>query len=574
MKSATAVLQEFWGFNEFRPAQKTAITHFLDRKDVITLLPTGAGKSICFQVPALTQEGLCLVISPLISLMQDQVESLASRSVKAMMLGGTIPFHELQTRLDNCAYGGYKFLYISPERLQNEWVQARLKTMDINFIAIDEAHCISEWGHDFRPAYRKIAILRELLPEVPFMALTATATPQVLEDIKANLGLENAKLVKQSFERKNIALLTQKTEDKNRELVHFFKKNSGSSIVYVRNRKLSVQLKRLLGYHGFKAEAYHGGLPLPEKEILLREWKAEKFDIIVGTTAFGMGIDKENVRNIIHYQLPDSLESYYQEIGRAGRDGDPSKALLIYNNTDILTLKNQFLQSLPTLESTRIIYKKLNAYLSIPYGDGALESFNFNFSTFCRTYKLTPQLVFNTLQLFDQLEIIRLFNEYHLRTEISFIIPPKQLYPFIKENPIFKPLLHSLLRMQGGFFETQTPINLYRLQARSGLSQKTIITQLKKLAQLEVIQLDIADQDTTITFLTPREDQYTLSLLRPYLKKYQKNKKEKIEAVIQFITREEQCKTIELLSYFGEVKSKDCQHCSFCRKKYKTADQH
>ncbi len=568
MKTATAVLQKYWGFHKFRPAQKTAISHLLNQEDVITLLPTGAGKSICFQVPALAQKGICLVISPLISLMQDQVESLQKRGIKAMMLGGSIPFHKLQILLDNCVYGDYKFLYLSPERLQHEFVQTRIEHMDINFIAIDEAHCISEWGHDFRPAYRKIAILKEFLPAVPFIALTATATPRVLNDIKSNLGLEEAPVVRQSFERENITIAIKRTEDKNHELVYFFEKNPGSSIIYVRNRKLSVQLQRLLGYHGFQAAAFHGGMPLKKKEQLLRDWKAEKFNIIVATTAFGMGIDKENVRNIVHYQLPDSLESYYQEIGRAGRDGNPAMALLIYNRADILTLKNQFLKNIPTLESTRTIYKKMNAYLSIPYGQGQEESYNFNFSEFCHTYNLSPSRVFNTLQLFDQLEIIRLSGEYRLRTEISFTIPPRQLYSFIEKNPSFKTLLHSLLRMQGGFFELQTPINLYRLQARSGLGQKEIITQLKKLHQLAIIQLKIADEDTTIQFLSPREDRYTLSLLTPYLKTYQQNKKDKVEAVVHFATDEENCKTIQLLSYFGESRTTDCHHCSVCHNKY------
>lgn len=568
MNTPNEILKRYWGHSSLRPAQKKTVEYILNRKDVICLLPTGGGKSICFQVPALLQkEGICIVISPLISLMQDQVENLKRKGIKAMMLAGHISFKDLMIQLDNCMYGGYKFLYLSPERLQNELVQERIQQMNVNLVAIDEAHCISEWGHDFRPAYRGIAVLKELLPEVNFIALTATATERVLKDISENLELTQAKIVKLSFERKNISLLVKKSEDKNYELQKFLHKNHGVSIVYVRSRQLTQQLCKFLKSHQISAKAYHGGMTIEQKQRLLKEWQSEQFEVMVATNAFGMGIDKANVRSVIHFHLPDSLESYYQEVGRAGRDNRASKAFLIYNNADILKLKTQFLTNSPNPENLKTIYKKLNSYFSIAYGEGQEEQFNFNFLDFCNTYSFNTYLTYNVLQLLDRLDVISLSNEFHQRTELFFKISHVALDIFLNKNRHFQNLIHSLLRMQGGFFDYKTTINLKILQNKTGLNQSKINSLLKNLEQLDVIDLTLADQDSTIEFLVPREDHLTINPLVPYIKQSYKNKKTKINAVINFIENQEKCRVIQLLSYFDEEKQEDCGHCSVCLSK-------
>lgn len=569
MLSPNEVLKKYWGFDHLRKPQQEAVDFVLEEKDVICLLPTGGGKSMCFQIPAMMKEGICLVISPLISLMQDQVKSLQEKGIKAMALSGKHSFRDLTRKLDNCLYGNYKFLYLSPERLQHELVLEYIRELKISLIAIDEAHCISEWGHDFRPAYRDIKILRELQPNVSFIALTATATKDVLKDIQENLELENAELVKISFARSNIALTVKKTEDKNYELQKFLSQNPGVSIVYVRNRRLTLNLSAFLNHAEISAEAFHGGMNSEQKKKLLADWQSEKFSTMVATNAFGMGIDKANVKNVIHYHIPDSLEAYYQEVGRAGRNGMESDAVLLYENSDILHLKDQFLKNAPTAESTKFIYKKLNSYFSIAYGEGLETEYNFSLLDFCHTYKLNVYLVYNTLQLLDRMEVLKLSKEFHQRTELFFKIPNRELYSFLNQNTYFQPLIHSLLRLYGGFFTYKTTVDLKSLEYKTGFSRSEINNQLKKLAELEIIDLTLADQDSTLIFLVPREDDFTVNPLSPYIKQHYTNKKRKIDEVIRFVENKSICKLRMLLDYFGENRKENCGKCSYCLQKEK-----
>lgn len=567
MLSPNEVLKKYWGYEELRVPQQKAVDFILNRQDVITLLPTGGGKSICFQVPAMMMKGICIVISPLISLMQDQVKTLKEKGIKAMSLSGPTPYKELTRKLDNCLYGNYKFLYLSPERLQQEIVLEYIREMNVNLIAIDEAHCISEWGHDFRPAYRDIHILKEIQPEVPWIALTATATKNVLKDIRENLGLKNSELVKISFARNNIALRIKKTEDKNYELQKFLIQNPGVSIVYVRSRKLTLSLSNFLSHSGVLAKAYHGGMNADQKKVLLDDWQSEKFSTMVATNAFGMGIDKANVKNVVHYHIPDSLEAYYQEVGRAGRNGMDSNAILLYDSSDILNLKDQFLKNAPTPENTKYIYKKLNSYFSIAYGEGTERELNFSLLDFSHTYKVNTYLTYNVLQLLDRLEILKLSREFHQRTELFFKIPNQELYSFLDQNRYFQPLIHSILRLYGGFFNYKTEIDLKLIEQKTALSRSTIHQQLEQLAALEIIDLTLADQDSTILFLVPREDDFTINPLAPYIKKHYLNKKKKIDEVIRFVENDSICKMRLLLDYFGENYRKDCGICSNCLKK-------
>lgn len=569
MLSPNEVLKKYWGFDELRKPQQKAVDFVLNRQDVIALLPTGGGKSICFQVPAMMLNGICIVISPLISLMQDQVKALQEKGIKALSLSGPTPYKDLTRKLDNCLYGNYKFLYLSPERLQQEIVLEYIREMNVNLIAVDEAHCISEWGHDFRPAYRDISALKELQPDVPWIALTATATKNVLKDIQENLSLEKAALVKISFARNNIALQIKKTEDKNYELQKFLNKNPGVSIVYVRNRKLTLSLSNFLSLSGVSAQAYHGGMNADQKKKLLDDWQSEKFTTMVATNAFGMGIDKANVKNVVHYHIPDSLEAYYQEVGRAGRNGMESNAILFYDSSDILNLKDQFLKNAPTPEHTRFLYKKLNSYFSIAYGEGTEQTYNFSLLDFSHTYKVNTYLAYNVLQLLDRLEVLKLSKEFHQRTELYFKIPNHELYSFLDQNRYFQPLIHSILRLYGGFFNYKTDIDLKLIEQKTGLSRTSINEQLQKLAALEIIDLTLADQDSTIMFLVPREDDFTINPLTPYIKKHYINKKNKIDEVIRFVEEDRICKMRLLLDYFGENRKEDCRKCSNCQKKYK-----
>lgn len=570
MSKANEVLKKYWGHDQLRPAQEKAIDAVLQQQDVIALLPTGGGKSICFQIPALMQEGICIVVSPLISLMQDQVDGLKRKGIKAMMLGGHLPFSELNTLLDNCIYGNYKFLYLSPERLLNELVLDRLKQMNINLVAIDEAHCISEWGHDFRPAYRKIAVLKEHLPHVNIIALTATATKRVLTDISDNLGLNDAEIIKISFARHNISLQIKKSEDKIYELQNYLQAHPGVSIVYVRSRRLTLNLSQLLNNHNVGAKAYHGGMNTAQKERLLRDWQAEKFQVMVATNAFGMGIDKANVRHVIHYHLPDSLESYYQEVGRAGRDGNASTALLIYSDADILKLKDQFLANAPTPQTVKTIYKKLNSYLAIAYGEGQETLHNFNFLTFCNTYNFNTYLVFNVLQFLDRLDVLTLSKEFNQRTELYFKISNRAILTFLDHNEKFQHLVQTLLRMQGGFFDYKTTVNISYLEKKTGYRRERINELLEELAHLDVIDLTLADQDSSVEFLVPREDNFTIHPLVSYIEQYYKNKKFKIDALIQFVENDTQCKVTQLLAYFDEKEQSACGQCSVCLNAKKT----
>jgi len=364
------ILKTYWGYEQFKPSQELAVDSILGQKDTCVFLPTGGGKSICFQVPALVEPGICIVVSPLVALMQDQVENLKSRGIKAQLLKSGMSHVEVDQRLDNCIYGNYKFLYLSPERLQQELVRERIRKMNVNFIAVDEAHCISQWGHDFRPAYRKIHLLKELQPGISIIALTATATEKVKQDIITELELEDPTIISESFRRSNIALLTDFTADKMNALYSQLNITTENSIVYVRNRSACVELSEFLNKKGLRSTYFHGGISQTDKQKKLANWLKEEVPIIIATNAFGMGIDKANVRQVIHYHLPESLESYYQEAGRAGRDGKPAKAVVLFNESDKQRLKNQFIKTIPNFEAVKSVYKALMSNFRIAYGEG------------------------------------------------------------------------------------------------------------------------------------------------------------------------------------------------------------
>lgn len=566
MQEALHILKKYWGHEKFRPLQWPIISDILAKKDVIALLPTGGGKSVCYQIPALLQPGICIVVSPLIALMEDQVNALQNKGIKAMNLTGGISYQDLDKKLDNCIYGNYKFLYLSPERLQQEIVQERIKQMPVTLIAVDEAHCISQWGHDFRPAYRNINLLREILPEIPMAALTATATPRVVKDIETELRLREVKVHRLSFARPNIAYNVVKAEDKYYRLDQLLKSKTESAIIYVRNRKATTEISQYLNEKGFKALAFHGGLKNEEKTERLNSWLKNRSNIMVATTAFGMGIDKPDVRQVFHLNLPESIESYYQEAGRAGRDGKPAAATIITSTSDIPVLKNQFLANIPEVKDVKLVYKKLNSYFRIAFGEGENCIENFNFLDFCEQYELNGLKTYHALQMLDRCSIIKLNQQFQKKTEFQILVSPAQLDYYLEKDRIADNLIRSILRTYGGTFENKVNINLAAVCKKSGIKEETALMVLKRLFKEEIIDLTYAAQDTSIIFLVPREDEATINPIAGYIRQQQESQKNKIEAVLEFIENERMCRSRQLLSYFGEKNTKDCGICSVCRK--------
>ena len=463
----------------------------MDGEDTFALMPTGGGKSICFQVPAMMKEGICLVISPLVALMKDQVANLQKRNIKAIALTGGIKSDEMIDLLDNCQFGNYKFLYFSPERLQSDWILERIKNLPINLIAIDEAHCVSQWGHDFRPAYLKISALKKHFPKVPFLALTATATPKVKESIINELGLQNPKIFEKSFARENIAYMVFEVEDKLFRIEQILKKNPQPSIIYVRNRKSCLDISSQLQSLGFKATYYHGGFTSKEKDKNMQLWMNEEAQVIVATNAFGMGIDKANVKTVIHIQLPENLENYYQEAGRAGRNGEKAFAVLLTSPSDILQTENQFINILPDKKFLNQMYVKLCNYFQIAYGEGINEQFSFNLNHFCLKYEFPTLKTYNAMQFLDRQGIISLSQEFSEKISIQFLIPSKEVIRYMSLNPNDEEIILAILRTYPGIYEMQTAFNLQLIAKKSNHTEAEIQAVLEKLKEKEIIEYHI-----------------------------------------------------------------------------------
>ncbi|MCM4157447.1 ATP-dependent DNA helicase RecQ [Gramella sp. AN32] len=567
-KEALEILNKYWGFNNFRPQQEEVIQSILEGKDSLTLFPTGGGKSLCFQVPSMILDGICIVVSPLISLMEDQVQNLQQKNIKAMAITGGISYPDLDRQLDNCIFGNFKFLYLSPERLQQELVRERIRQMNVNLIAIDEAHCISQWGHDFRPAYRNISEIKDLLPGVPFAAFTATATSIVAEDICKQLQLKAPAIHKVSFVRSNLAYEVLRTEDKYFRLTQILKKDS--AIIYVRSRNATVEISGFLKKQGISAAAYHGGIKKELKTKYFNDWRNNSLQVMVATTAFGMGIDKPDVRTVIHMDLPESLESYFQEAGRAGRDGKNSRAIILTNESDIPVLKNQFLNNLPSVEEVKLVYRKLNTYFRIAYGEGDETEHDFNFSNFCHQYQLPSGKTYNALQILDRCSILKLSQNFQKKTEIQILISGNQIDYFIDNNPKYSALLRVILRNYGGVFDSIIPVNLNSISEKSMLSESEVIEYFEELKAQEIIDLNISKHDASIVFLVPREDDHSINPYSKFIELYNLSKQAKIDAVLEFVYNDEICKQKLLLAYFGEAPGKECGKCSVCKKKDST----
>ena len=558
------ILEEYWGFSSFRETQEEIIQSILNKKNTIALLPTGGGKSICFQVPALILEGVCLVISPLIALMQDQVNNLKKRNIKAESIASGTSEDDIIQLFDNIKYGGIKFLYLSPERLQSNLIQQKLAEIHISFVAIDEAHCISEWGHDFRPSYRNINILREIQPNVAFAAFTATANTKVLNDIAQNLELKELNVFKKSFKRNNLAYQVFDVEDKLLKLEQIFTKTKTPAIVYVNSRKKTEQIAQYLNHKNFNATFYHGGLTAEQKKEAFNNWISESKKIMVATNAFGMGIDKNNVGIVIHLDLPFSLENYIQESGRAGRNGKKSFAVLLKNKNDILLAKEYQEKMLPSNSEIKMIHKKLYQFFQITYGEISEESFPISISEFSKTYNFSEAKVLNTIQILANHSIVEITNSFKKKSTIFFKSDSKIVQKFAINNSYIKTFINSLLRSYSGLFQQKVNIDEYYLSKKNNITSRQVKAYLNLLNEQNILDYKPVKSNTEIRFLLPREDDKTINRFSKEITQFQKQKQVKLQSFLNYITNNDVCRSIQILDYFDEKSTHKCGICNVC----------
>jgi ATP-dependent DNA helicase RecQ len=567
MISAKEILKKHWNFSSFRGPQEDIIKAVLQQKDVITLLPTGGGKSICFQVPGIIKEGVCLVISPLIALMQDQVENLKKRNIKATTIKSGSSQDEIITLFDNIKFGNIKFLYISPERLQSIFMQQKIKELNISFVAIDEAHCISEWGHDFRPSYRNIKILKQIIPDVNFIALTATANKKVLEDISSNLELKNPVIFRNSFARENLAYQVFNVEDKLLRLTQIFTKTKSPAIVYVNSRKKTEDLTKFLNARNFKSSFYHGGLSVKEKQLSFDNWMTERTPIMISTNAFGMGIDKSNVGIVVHFDVPFSIENYIQESGRAGRNEKKSFAVLLKNENDIAIHREHVKKGLPSILEIKEVHKKLYQYFRISNGEITENSYSFNLLEFSEIYKFTSKKVDAVLKILSNNGVLELTNTYNQKSTVIFTSSSKNIISHTINNIYTKNLIDTLLRTYTGLFKQEVKIDEFLLAKKSNTTSKQVIANLERLEQEEILTYNSVKTDSEIRFLLPREDDKTINKFSKEISRFIKQKEKKSEDFLAYILNNKVCRSIQILDYFDEISTKKCGICDVCLSK-------
>lgn len=564
MAQPIELLRKYWKHTQFRDPQEAIINNVLQGKDTFALLPTGGGKSICFQIPAISMPGICIVISPLIALIEDQVSNLSKIGIKATAIVGNNSIEDINITLDNCLYGGYKFLYIAPERLQQEWFLERLQKLPVNSIAIDEAHCVSQWGHDFRPAYLNIAKLKSLFPDKPFIALTASANKRTQQDIIDLLQLEKPKLFEKSFARQNLYYGVYQVENKEQTIFKILTKNPAPTIIYARNRRECQFFSTKLNQNNFKSTFFHGGLTTSEKKKRLQLWLDEETPIIVATNAFGMGIDKENVRNVIHIQIPENIENYYQEAGRAGRDGAKAFTTLLIGPQDIQQNNKLFSDALFDKEYLKLVYKKLNSFLKIAYGEGYNTQHSFNFNAFCNQYKLPLKKTFNALQFLDRQGIIKFSQNFGSKTHLQFITSSSRLLDYASTNESEETLMLFLVRNYPGISEYKTALNLEYVSKRTAIDIDLIRKTLSDWQEKELCIYEPEDNDISLVFYEIREDDRTLYRTFPYLKQQNILKQNQFQAMVFYVENTDICKNKIILNYFDEKTEDDCGICSTC----------
>ena len=558
------ILKQYWGYDRFRGIQEDIIDSISKNKDTLGLMPTGGGKSITFQVPALAKEGMCLVITPLIALMKDQVQNLKKRGIKALAIYSGMSRQDIIITLENCIFGNYKFLYISPERLDTEIFRTKLRKMHISMITVDESHCISQWGYDFRPAYLKIAEIRELLPDVPVLALTATATPEVVKDIQARLHFRHKNVFRMSFERNNLAYIVRKTENKTAELLHILRSMPGSAIVYVRNRRRTKEITELLNNEHITADFYHAGLDDATKDIRQHRWQSGGSRVMVATNAFGMGIDKPDVRIVIHMDLPDSIEAYFQEAGRAGRDGQKAYAVILYAKADKTTLHKRIPDTFPEKEYIKDVYEHLQYYYQMAMGDGLDCVREFNIEDFCRKFKYFPVPVDSALKILTQAGYLEYTGEQDNTSRLLFTIQRDELYRLREMGDDMDKLIQTVLRSYTGVFTDYTYINEDSLAIRTGLTRRQIYEQLVHLAKLRIVSY-IPRKKTPYIIYTRERIEAQLIHISPEIYEERKARYEtRINAMLEYVTNDTLCRSRMLLDYFGEKNEHNCGQCDTC----------
>ena len=565
MKESLEILKQYWGHDHFRPYQKEIIDSILEGQDTVALLPTGGGKSICFQIPALLKDGICIVISPLIALMKDQVDNLSKRGIKALSITAGISPNDLSDLFDNCQFGNYKFLYLSPERLQSEWVIERIRALNVSLIAIDEAHCVSQWGHDFRPAFLKISLLKEIFPNKTFVALTASANARVEKDIIVQLKLETPIIFRQSFARNNISYNVLEVEDKIYNISKILKKYSDPTIIYVRNRKMCIDVSSQLKFLGFTATYFHGGLKNREKEKNMQSWMSEESQIIVATNAFGMGIDKANVRTVIHMQYAENIESYYQEAGRAGRNGERAFAVILSSPSDKLNAEGQFLSVLPDKAFVLKTYNKLCNFFQVAYGECPLVEFTFNLNKFCLRYDLPVLKTYNALQFLDREGVLSLTKDYSQKVSLQFLIESREVLRYISLHPRDEAVIVTLLRTYPGIYEYAVKVNTDLVAKKTPTTVAEVERVLTALNLNEIADYTAHDTDSALLFLENRDDEHTINRTAKHLKSQNELKVNQMQAFIHYVKDKTTCKSRLILQYFDEKTSEDCGICSYCR---------
>ena len=557
-----AVLKSYWGFDAFRPFQEDIIDSVLAKKDTLALLPTGGGKSLCYQLPALMNQGFSLVVSPLIALMEDQVSKLKELGIKAMYFESDTRGLSLSKQLDNALYGNYKVVFVSPERLGNPSFLQQIKSAPISLIAVDEAHCISEWGHDFRPSYRKINLLREAFPQTPILALTASATVEVKKDIEIHLGLKSPSNFKASYERVNLAYKVWNTEDKFTTVLQLVNNYKGSSIIYCYSRKQTELIAEFLNQNEHKATYFHAGLLTSQKKARLKAWQEGVINHMVATTAFGMGIDKADVRTVIHTSIPDSIENYYQESGRAGRDGSASNSFLLYNQRDLLELEQKILDQIPQEKELKQVYKDLCNFFQISYGEVQYQTYSLDVREYCKHYQHTEKKLHQCLIQLEKTGVLNWYVSKAKELRIKSKSSPERAQNFTESGTTSARVIDYLMRQYAHFFIEAVRVKHQTICNALRLSKDRLQSALYQLQQENLIEYTDTANKLYLTFQVPREDQYTLGPAKKLLKKLKKQKVVKLDSIISFVREEKKCRRNFILDYFGETKRSNCHQCS------------